>query len=93
MFCIVLVELLSRRKSLCGVLRCINHNPSISHLASSWQWIVFMDGIIILELYVIFWQGDRQAYVSSAGFLLMHNHSDTKQNLESNREIAATLNL
>lgn len=52
-----------------------------------------MDGIIILELYVIFWQGDRQAYVSSAGFLLMHNHSDTKQNLESNREIAATLNL
>lgn len=33
------------------LLGCVNHKPSISHLASSWQRLVFMDGIIILRLY------------------------------------------
>lgn len=51
MYCIVLLNYWVEENHSVFVLRCVNHKPSISHLASSWQWLVFMDGIIILRLY------------------------------------------
>lgn len=52
MFCTVLVELLSRGKSLCCVAEMHQSRSLNKPSGASWQRIVFMDGIIILELYV-----------------------------------------